>query len=559
MKNFKRFIAAGMTVLMLLSALVFTSSAAKTPFSDVKDDYWFANAVAYCYNNKYVTGTSATTFSPSTNLTRAQFVTLLANISGEDVSVFKNVDSGFKDVKNGTWYHNAVTWAANRGYVSGTGEKQFSPNSYVTREQLARIFYVYSDKQGYNVSTRADLSKYTDAGKISSWAKEQVSWAVSRGIINGMSATTIAPRGNATRAQAAQIIMTYTKIDFSKDISRFRVFCSNLDPYIPDDAEYWGVNGAFMHNETLGTNTYTSGNYTYTNTKSVEFSYFTRADVLTFRYRNETKRVEAGQSYANTGYSELYGAVYQGKTEVYMDSSELETYNRYKTKGSFSGDKHVYSLTDFSGYKYTEAQAKAAAESFSAEALGVLDTISKKICGYRFLSVANTAPKYSDLSAMTNVNKLIYSLPIDFEYYYGIASQRLEYRFDHVDNSNNERNDRATVNFAYNLDDDSFNCYYVEDNSIKSGNYVNINTMLSINLDSSPVSLTISHNNGDAYYGGRIYLKTNGTYAYDISSIKNMTEAQVKSHLQEFMNRAVSRCNLSLKEVSGMTLATLCN
>lgn len=559
MKNFKRFIAAVMAVLMLSSALFITSLAAKTPFTDVKDNYWFADAVAYCVNNKYVSGTSPTTFSPSTNLTRAQFVTLLANISGENISVFTEVDSGFKDVKKGAWYHNAVTWAANRGYVSGTGEKQFSPNAFVTREQLARIFYVYSDKQGYNVSTRADLSKYSDASKISSWAKDQVSWAVSRGIINGMTETTIVPRGSATRAQAAQIIMTYTKLDLTKDINRFRAFCSNLEPYIPDDAQYWGVHGAFMHNETLGTSTYRSGNKTYTNTKTVEFSYFTRADVLTFRYRDELTSVEDGASYKNTGYSELYGAVYQGKTEVYMNASELETYNRYKTKGSFSGDKHSYSLTDFSGYKYTEEQAKAKAASFSAEAIGVLDNVSKKICGFRFMSVANQAPKYADLSGMTNVNKLIYSLPIDFENYNELKYQQLCYRFDHVENSTSEKNDRATVNFEYNLDDEYFNCYYVEDTSSKGGNYVNRNTMLSIDPGVSPVSLTISHYNGDAYYGGRIFLKANGSYTYDIGTVKNMTEAQAKAHLQEFMTRAISRCDISLKQLTGMNLATLCN
>ena len=134
----KRITAVFLCLLMLSSSLVITvSSAYKNPFTDVKPDYWYAKAVEYCVKNNYVSGTSPTTFSPAKNLTRAQFVTLLANISGADVSVYAKVDSGFRDVKTEHWYHNAVTWAANRGYVSGTSADKFSPNANVTREQLA--------------------------------------------------------------------------------------------------------------------------------------------------------------------------------------------------------------------------------------------------------------------------------------------------------------------------------------------------------------------------------------------------------------------------------------
>lgn len=564
MKKTTRVISIFIVVLMLSSAFVLSSFAAKTPFSDVKDNYWFADAVAYCYNNKYVTGTSAKTFSPNTNLTRAQFVTLLANICGADVSVYSDVDSGFADVKKEHWFHNAVTWASNRGYVSGTSETKFSPNANVTREQLARIFYVYSEKQGYNVSTRADLSKYSDYGKISSWAKDQVSWAISRGIINGMSATTIAPRGNATRAQAAQIIMTYTQLDLKKDINRYRAFCSKLKPYIPDDANIWGVNKAFMHNETLGTNTYTKNGYTYTNTKTIEFSYFDVADVLTFRYRNELSRMQSGSSYPSVGYSEMYGAIYQGKTEIYINSYDIDTGNRYKTMGSFSGDKHNYTLVEFGGYKYTEAQAKQAAASFSTEAVTALDNVSKKLCGYRFMSVANTAPKYASLSGMTPINKLVYSLPIDFEYYNELEYQTLEYRYDHVDastsNGSDYKNNKAVVSITYYLDDLFFSSYYAEDTSSReNGVYVERSTMLSIDLDRSPVSLILSHTDGDNKYNARIYLNANGSYTYEVTTSKNMTDAQIASNIKAFMSRAISRCDKSLKEIAGISLATLCN
>ena len=184
-------------------------------FTDVKLNQWYMSEVAYCVKQGYVSGMTETTFAPNKNLTRAQFLTLLAKVDGVDLSQYDNAVSSFTDVKAKSWFKQVVAWAVENEYTSGVSKTKFGPNDNITREQLARFFYVYTEKKGYDVSARADLSAFTDAGKISKWAKENVEWAVSVGLITGMTATTIGPKGNATRAQAARMIMLYTALDLA--------------------------------------------------------------------------------------------------------------------------------------------------------------------------------------------------------------------------------------------------------------------------------------------------------------------------------------------------------
>ena len=107
------------------------------------------------------------------------------------------------------YYGKAVIWAANHGVVKGMSQTQFAPNRAVTREQTATFLYRYAVYAGMNTQAAADLSPYTDAGSISGWAREAMTWAVTSGIIQGMSAEILAPKGTATRAQAAQILVNY--------------------------------------------------------------------------------------------------------------------------------------------------------------------------------------------------------------------------------------------------------------------------------------------------------------------------------------------------------------
>ena len=185
------------------------------PFTDIPQDAWFTSAALWCNLHGYITGTSSTTFSPNVALTRAMFVQILARVAGVDLDSM-NYKGKFTDVKAGDWYAKAVQWAVDNGITGGTSATTFSPNTPVTREQLATFFYAYTKSKGYDVSASAGLGKYTDAGQISNWATNAIKWAVAEGLISGTSETTISPKMSATRAQAAVIFKNFVEIYVAK-------------------------------------------------------------------------------------------------------------------------------------------------------------------------------------------------------------------------------------------------------------------------------------------------------------------------------------------------------
>ncbi len=182
-------------------------------FTDVIKGSWYEDAVEYCAKRGFVNGVSETLFSPSSKLTREQFVMMIANMAGIDSAGYKYVYSGMTDVPVGKWYSGAIAWAVSEGYVKGVSADKFGLRRNITREQLARLFYVYAEDIGKNVQGRADLSQFADRTKISDWARENVEWAVHSGIISGMTKDTINPRGDATRAQTARMFMLFDKFD----------------------------------------------------------------------------------------------------------------------------------------------------------------------------------------------------------------------------------------------------------------------------------------------------------------------------------------------------------
>ncbi len=182
------------------------------PFVDVSKSAWYYEGIDHCYQNSYISGISQNTFSPNSNITREQFVMMLANLAGVDLTLYAETDTGMSDVPAGRWYSAAIAWAVSEGYVSGVAEGVFGLGQNITREQLARLLFLYAEKQGADTDARADLSGYTDENLISGWAYENVSWAVAKGLISGMTPTELGARGTATRAQAARIFMAYDMI-----------------------------------------------------------------------------------------------------------------------------------------------------------------------------------------------------------------------------------------------------------------------------------------------------------------------------------------------------------
>lgn len=157
-------------------------------FADVPDNYWGAEAVDFAVSRELFAGTSATTFAPNTAMTRAMIVTVLARFEGVDTTT------------GSTWYEAGQQWAMQNGISDGSNMEQG-----LTREQLATMLWRYAGSP----SVSNDLSNYTDAGTVSSYAQQAMAWCVEQGIIGGTTATTLSPQGPATRAQVATILMRF--------------------------------------------------------------------------------------------------------------------------------------------------------------------------------------------------------------------------------------------------------------------------------------------------------------------------------------------------------------
>ena len=190
----------------ITATFVETEAPVGEPFLDVNEGDWFYDAVVYAYQNELMDGVGGNRFAPNSATTRAQLVTILYRLEGEPAV---SGDLPFTDVEAGTWYTNAVGWAAQNGIVNGVGDDTFAPGNDLTREQLVTILYRYAESKGYDVSASADLAGYPDGEEIQAYAREAMAWAVAENIIQGMEDDTLKPAGNASRAQIATILMRF--------------------------------------------------------------------------------------------------------------------------------------------------------------------------------------------------------------------------------------------------------------------------------------------------------------------------------------------------------------
>ncbi len=189
-----------------VSFALIENETVKANFADVAADAWYADAVQYVYENGMMSGTSETTFSPDLTTTRGMIVTILYRLENEPAVTGT---TAFTDVAADQYYANAVAWAAQNGIVSGTTATTFAPNNAITREQMAAILYRYAQFKGYDVSVKADLSVYTDAAQVSTYATDAMAWANGAQLITGTSQAMQTPASNATRAQVATILMRF--------------------------------------------------------------------------------------------------------------------------------------------------------------------------------------------------------------------------------------------------------------------------------------------------------------------------------------------------------------
>jgi len=190
---------------MTVNIAAVSTAAHAAAFTDVPDDAWYSQAVDYAVSHGMFSGTGAGTFSPSTPMTRGMIVVVLSNVAKADVSSAK--DASFSDVQPSDWYADAINWAYEQGYVSGTGANTFSPNSVVTRAQIAVILSNYLHSINAALEEDGNSAAFNDIAAIPSWALEGVKYMQAIGLMAGDSAGNFNPNKELTRAEAATVFM----------------------------------------------------------------------------------------------------------------------------------------------------------------------------------------------------------------------------------------------------------------------------------------------------------------------------------------------------------------
>lgn len=174
-------------------------------FTDVATDSWYSKAVKYVTEQGLMNGTSKSTFSPMLSMSRAMLVTVLYRMENEP-----NAGTySFTDVAADTWYTKAVSWAAANGIVTGISETAFAPDAQITRESLVVILYRYAMMKKLELNRHGDLTAFKDSNSVSDWAVDAMAWAVGAGILSGKAGNVLDPRGTATRAEVAAILMRF--------------------------------------------------------------------------------------------------------------------------------------------------------------------------------------------------------------------------------------------------------------------------------------------------------------------------------------------------------------
>ena len=181
----------------------------KNPFTDVREKDWYYDAVKYANQNSLFNGMTETTFGPNISMTRGMIVTVLyRHAKAEDTKT-----STFDDVKSTMYYSAPIAWAAENGIVNGIGDNLFAPDKEITREQLAAILHRYAKFMDKDVSVgeNTNILSYNDVDQVYDYAIPAFQWACGAGIINGRTESTLAPKGTATRAEVATMLMRFCK------------------------------------------------------------------------------------------------------------------------------------------------------------------------------------------------------------------------------------------------------------------------------------------------------------------------------------------------------------
>ena len=187
------------------------------PFIDVekKPGHWKYDNIKFVYERNLMGGVGGSNlFQPDRPLSRAMFATVLYRMAGNPNITYS---PKFTDVKEGIWYSNAILWVESRKIAEGYTDGSYGIDDDITREQIAKMLYLYGKDRGYNVGGRASLKEFTDAKEVNGWAMEFMQWAVDAEMITGKpndaagSSFRLDPKGKATRAECAKMLTMFLK------------------------------------------------------------------------------------------------------------------------------------------------------------------------------------------------------------------------------------------------------------------------------------------------------------------------------------------------------------
>jgi hypothetical protein len=184
---------------------VVTADGKEISFDDISE-HWAKDYILKSAEMGLFSGVEENKFAPNTNTTRAMFVTVLGRLANAEIG--ENANVSFDDVKESDYFFNYVQWAVENGIVSGISENQFAPNANITREQTAVILYNFAKNQGIELKKGYNVD-FADNENISSWAADGVNALAEAGIISGRSDGTFDPKGTATRAEIATMLVKF--------------------------------------------------------------------------------------------------------------------------------------------------------------------------------------------------------------------------------------------------------------------------------------------------------------------------------------------------------------
>ena len=222
-------------------AIAVLGTAAAADFADVPDNAWYAEAVDWVEANGIMDGVSDGAFNPDGTMTRAMLVTILYRLEGSPDLSDENLGYPYADVEPGAWYADAVYWARISGVAEGVSDTDFDPDGIMTREQLVTMLYRYAGSPAGGEGT-----SFADSADISSWAAGAVAWASDAGIVSGRDGNVFDPKGSATRAECAAVLMRF---DAVREPEEEPEYTPNLD-IIPenryDESEFYVSDDGYL-------------------------------------------------------------------------------------------------------------------------------------------------------------------------------------------------------------------------------------------------------------------------------------------------------------------------